>query len=163
MKILLFLSVKILTHFLPLNTDSLSRQSVWSLYLTLGSIKTLFLILHQNSSGGRGLLSSLGVKESGAPYLWSLLQHQSTKSVLPAFRSWHRKLCSIQVIYGSSVLDIPLSVVILAGSYNGMYFQGSHFMTRKVGSFFPDWWWHHEYFGSDFGFLSFGFHTGKNQ
>ena len=79
------------------------RQSVWSLYLPLGSIGTLFLIMHQNSSGGRGLLSSLGIKESKAPGLWSLLQHQSLKSVLPAFCSWHRKLYGIQVIYGSSV------------------------------------------------------------
>ena len=60
-------SVKIQTQFLPLNTDSLFRQSVWSLYLPLGSIRTLFLIMHQNSSGGRGLLSSLGIKESKAP------------------------------------------------------------------------------------------------
>ena len=60
-------SIKIQTQFLPLNTDSLFRQSVWSLYLPLGSIRTLFLIIYQNSSGGRGLLSSLGIKESKAP------------------------------------------------------------------------------------------------
>ena len=60
-------SVKIQTQFLPLNTDSLFRQSVWSIYLPLGSIRTLFLIIYQKSSGGRGLLSSLGIKESKAP------------------------------------------------------------------------------------------------
>ena len=49
------------------NTDSLFRQSVWSLYLPLGSIRTLFLIIYQNSSRGRGLLSSLGIKETKAP------------------------------------------------------------------------------------------------
>ena len=42
------------------------RQSVWSLYLRT-SIRTLLLMIYQNSSGGRGLLSSLGIKESKAP------------------------------------------------------------------------------------------------
>ena len=42
------------------------RQSVWSLYLPLGSIGTLFLVMYQNSSEGRSLLSSLGIKESKA-------------------------------------------------------------------------------------------------
>ena len=74
-----------------------------SLYLALSSIRTMFLYKYQNSSRGRGLLSSLGVKESEAPGLWSLLQHQSPKSILPAFHSGHRKLCGIQVIYGSFV------------------------------------------------------------
>ncbi len=60
-------SVRILTQFLPLNTDSHFRQSVWSLYLPLGSIRTMFLIMYQNFSGGRGFLSSLGIKESKAP------------------------------------------------------------------------------------------------
>ena len=62
-----------------------------SLYLVplypLGLIRPCFLCKHQNSSGGRGLLSSLRVKESGALGLWSLLQHQSPKSVSHAFRS----------------------------------------------------------------------------
>ena len=53
------------------------------------------------------------------------------------------------------IFDNPLPVRILAGSYNGMYFQGSHFMTRKVGSFFPGGWWHHAYLGFNVNFFKF--------
>ena len=58
---------KILTQFLPLDTDSLFGQSVWYFYLPLGSIRTMFLMIYQNSSSGRCLLSSLGIKEFKAP------------------------------------------------------------------------------------------------
>ena len=46
------------------NTDSLFRQSVWSLYLPLGSIRTMFFYNASKFFWGRGLLSSLGTKES---------------------------------------------------------------------------------------------------
>ena len=60
-------SVPIMTHFLPLNTNkSFQTVCIWSLYFPWGSC---FLCKHQNSSGERGLLSSLGIKESGAPGL----------------------------------------------------------------------------------------------
>ena len=43
------------------------RYSVLVPLAFMGSIRTMFLIMYQNSFGGRGLLSSLGIKESKAP------------------------------------------------------------------------------------------------
>ena len=52
-----------------------------------------------------------------------LLSAQAQKAL------WHpSNLCFFR---GLSVIN-SLPDRILAGSYNGMYFQGSHFMTRKV-------------------------------
>ena len=98
------------------------------------------------------MLSSLVVNESGAPGLWSPLQLQSPKerfcllSAQAQKALWHpSNLCFFR---GLSVIN-SLPDRILAGSYNGMYFQGSHFMTRKVGSVFPGGCWHHESISSD--------------
>ena len=57
-----------------------------------------------------------------------LLSAQAQKAL------WHPS--SLCFFHGLSVI-ISLPDRILAGSYNGMYFQGSHFMTKKVGSVFP--------------------------
>ena len=54
---------------------------------------------------------------------------------------------------GLSVIN-SLPDRILAGSYNGMYFQGSHFITRKVRSVFPGGCRHHASIGLDSVFLN---------
>ena len=54
---------------------------------SLGSIRTMLYIYISKFFWGKRFASSLGIKESKAPGLWSLLQHHSPKSVLPAFCS----------------------------------------------------------------------------
>ena len=45
---------------------------------------------------------------------------------------------SLYFFHGLSVI-ISLPVRILAGNYNGMHFQGSYFMTRKIQFWFFRW------------------------
>ena len=72
--------------------------------------------MHQNSSGGRGLLLSLGIKESKAPGFWSLLQHQSLKSFLPAFTLGTESFVEFKesMVLLCFIFDNPLPVRILA-------------------------------------------------
>ena len=85
-------------------------------------------------------------------------------SVLPAFRLaqkalWHSSNLRFLLCF---IFDNPLPVRILAGSYNGMYFQGSHFHDRKVDFSFLVGVGTMRMSGLTF-FLSFGLHSGKNQ
>ena len=70
---------------------------------------------------------------------FSLLSAQAQKAL------WHPS--SLYFFYGLSVI-ISLPDRILAGSYNRIYFQGSHFMTRKAGSGFPSGSQHHMFISS---------------
>merc|ERR1711867_317416 len=68
-----------------------------------------------------------------------LLSSQAQKAL------WHpSNLCFFR---GLSVIN-SLPDRILAGSYNGMYFEGSHLMTRKVGSVFPGGCRYHTFINS---------------
>ena len=79
---------------------------------------------------GQGVWSSRLVEPTAAlvsKRAFCLLSAQAQKAL------WHPS--SLCFFCGLSVIN-SLPDRILAGSYNGMYFQGSHFMTRKVGSVF---------------------------
>ena len=122
-----------------LNTDSLFRQSVWSLYLHLGSMGLYFDFI-KILLGEEVCSEALGSRSLKLQASWSLLQHQSPNKRFTCFpllaqkALWHSSNLRFLLCF---IFDNPLPVRILAGSYNGMYFQGSHFMTRKVGSVFP--------------------------
>ena len=92
------MSVKILTQFLPLNTNKSFQTVCFGPFISLGSIRTMFLIYISKFLQGKRFAPSLGIKESKAPGLWSLLQHHSPKSIFACFQLWNRKLCGIQVI-----------------------------------------------------------------
>ena len=59
-------SILIQTHVHASSYRLSFRYSLLVPFSPLGCSKTLFLIMYQNSSGGRGLLSSLGIKKSKA-------------------------------------------------------------------------------------------------
>merc|ERR1711867_79740 len=96
--------------------------------------------MHHNYSRGRGLLSSLGIKESKVPVFLEPAAASVSKEcfacilLLAQKALWHSS--NIWFFFVLSLIN-SLPDRILAGSYNGMYFQGSHFITRRVGSVFP--------------------------
>ena len=83
---------------------------------------------------GRGLLSSLGIKESKAPGFWracwciSLQRAVCLLSACGTEALWHSSYLWFLLCF---IFDNPLSVRLLAGSYNGIYFHGSHFHDKE--------------------------------
>ena len=127
------------------NPDTVFREFVLVPLFPLGSIRTMFLIMHQNSSGEEVCSQALGsrslkLQACGACCSISLQRAYCLLSTQAQKALWHSSylwfFCVLSLI--NSLPDR-----ILAGSYNGMYFKGSHFMTRKVSSVFSGGCWYH--------------------
>ena len=107
-----------------------------SLYLVplfpLGSIRTMFFDRISKFLLGEEASSSLGIKESKAPGLLepaeAILQRAfCLLSALAQKALWYPS--NLSFFHGLWVI-ISLTVRILAGNYNRMHYEGSHFMTR---------------------------------
>ena len=114
---------------------SLFRQFVFGPFIFLGvykdhvfdiNIKILWGEEVCSQALGKWVWSSRLLEPTAAlvsKRVFCLLSAQAQKAL------WHPS--SLFFFHGLSVIN-SLPDRILAGSYNGMYFQGSHFMTRKV-------------------------------
>ena len=128
------MSLTIQTQFLPQATDK-SFQTVCLVPLfPLGSIETIFLIMFQNYHGEEVCSQAFGSRSPKLKASWSLLLHQSLNECFAYFllsaqkALWHSSdLCFLLCF----IFDNPLSVRLLARSYNRLYFQGCHFHDKE--------------------------------
>ena len=146
------------------NTDSVFRQSVWYLYLPMGSMGPYFdfvniLLGEEVCSQALGLMS-LKLQASSEPVdARASREHFACFPLVVQKAVWHSSTLKFLLCF---IFDNSLPVRILGGSYNGFYFQGSDFITGKsvllsrwvLASCLP--WVYPR-------FLSFGYYTGKNQ
>ena len=135
---------------MPLS-QTVCLESVWSLYLLLGSMGPILTM--SKFFWGRGLLSSLGIKESKAPGFM--------KPAAPCISKEHFK--APKALWRSSTLSflsclsliISWLVRILGWSYKWMIFLRQSYLWQESWFFFPGGCWHHAWVRSILSFLSF--------